>query len=209
MKKADGKSLLVLGLSGSIGMGKTTVAEMFKAEGVPVFSSDEAVHELYCEPHILTILENAFPGAVQNGIVDRSVLSAYIIDQPQNLKKLGSLIHPHVRTKEQAFLDNIRQQGGTIALLDIPLLFETGAENRVDYTIVVSASKEAQKQRVLKRPGMTEKKLNAILAHQMDDAEKRVRADFVIDTGKDIKLTRQDVHFLLKQLRTLQEKDNA
>lgn len=209
MKMPGGESLLILGLTGSIGMGKTTVADMFKAEGVPVFSSDAAVHQLYHEQKMLILLEDAFPGVVKGGVVDRTALSTYIVGQPENLKKLELLVHPHVRAKEQVFLNDVLMHDGDIVMLDHPLLFETGADKRVDYIIVVSAPEDIQKKRVMARPGMTEEKLNVILAHQMRDEEKRARANFIIDTGKDIKSTRKQVHLLLKQLRSDRKNNNA
>jgi dephospho-CoA kinase len=174
--------MIVLGLTGSIGMGKTTTAHMFAAEGVPVHSADAVVHQLYAGK-AAPLIEAAFPGTLVNGVVDRDRLSARVLDDPAALKRLEAIVHPLVRAQEEAFLDEARQHCTRLVLLDIPLLFETGADSRCDKVVVVTAPPQIQRERVLARPGMSEAKLAAILTRQVPDEEKRTRADFVIDTG--------------------------
>ncbi|MDH7784193.1 dephospho-CoA kinase [Ochrobactrum sp. 19YEA23] len=191
--------MIVLGLTGSIGMGKTTASNMFAEAGVPVYSADDAVHQLY-SGRAAPLIEAAFPGTVANGIVDREKLSAEVIGKPDALKKLESIVHPLVREEEEAFLREAEAQGSAIALVDIPLLFETGGEKRVDRIVVVSAPADIQRARVLARPGMTEEKLDAILARQTPDAEKRARADFVLDTSGSFDNLRQQITTVIQKL---------
>lgn len=193
--------MIILGLTGSIGMGKSTTAQMFADAGIPVYSADAAVHRLY-SGRATPLIEAAFPGTTNENGVDREKLSAAVLGKPEAIRKLEAIVHPLVREEEQAFLEKARQAGADIALLDIPLLFETGGENRVDRVVVVSAPAEVQRQRVLARPGMTEEKLDAILARQMPDAEKRARADFVVDTGKGMDAAREEVAEIIRRLRT-------
>ncbi|UWF58853.1 dephospho-CoA kinase [Brucella sp. 2716] len=174
--------MIILGLTGSIGMGKTTAAGMFAEAGVPVYSADDAVHRLY-SGRAAPLIEAAFPGTVENGIVNREKLFKAVIGQPEAIKKLEAVVHPLVREEEDAFRREAEKSGAAIALVDIPLLFETGAEKRVDKVVVVSAPTDIQHTRVLARPGMTQEKLKAILVRQIPDAEKRSRADFVLDTS--------------------------
>jgi dephospho-CoA kinase len=192
--------MIILGLTGSIGMGKTTAANMFAESGVPVYSADDAVHELY-SGRAAPLIEAAFPGTVVDGMVDRAKLSGAVLGKPDALKKLESIIHPLVHEEEQAFLAKARANGAEIALIDIPLLFETGGESRVDKVAVVSAPAEIQRERVLSRPGMTEEKFEAILARQMKDAEKRARADFIIDSSGSFEETRLQIDAIIAELR--------
>ncbi|MFK3664550.1 dephospho-CoA kinase [Ochrobactrum teleogrylli] len=191
--------MIILGLTGSIGMGKTTASNMFAEAGVPVYSADDAVHRLY-SGRAAPLIEAAFPGTVTNGTVDREKLSAAVIGKPDALKKLEAIVHPLVREEEEAFLREAEAQGSAIALVDIPLLFETGGEKRVDRIVVVSAPADIQRARVLARPGMTEEKLDAILARQIPDAEKRARADFVLDTSGSFDNLRQQITAVIEKL---------
>lgn len=192
--------MIILGLTGSIGMGKTTASNMFAEAGVPVYSADDAVHALYAG-RAVPLIEAAFPGTVQYGTVDRAKLSAAVLGKPEALKKLESIIHPLVHEEEAAFLARARADGADIALIDIPLLFETGGNNRVDKVAVVSAPADFQRERVLARPGMTEEKFAAILARQMPDAEKRARADFIIDSSGELEETRAQITAIIAELR--------
>jgi dephospho-CoA kinase len=192
--------MIVLGLTGSIGMGKSTTAKMFAEAGVPVHDSDEAVHRLYAGK-AAPLIEAEFPGVAVGGIIDRTKLAARVLGNPDALKKLEALIHPLVRADADAFLARHRAAGASLAVLDIPLLFETGGRDRVDKVVVVSAAPDVQRERVLARPGMTVEKFEAILARQMPDAEKRRRADFVIDTGKGFDAARKQVIRIVDGLR--------
>jgi dephospho-CoA kinase len=191
--------MIVLGLTGSIGMGKSTAAKIFAEAGVPVHDSDEAVHRLYAG-EAAPLVEAAFPGTVRHGVVDRVALGDQVFGKPEALKKLEAIIHPLVRADADAFLDNSRAAGASLAVLDIPLLFETGGRDRVDKVVVVSAPADVQRERVLARPGMTEEKFASILARQVPDAEKRSRADFVIDTGGELDDTRRAVRQVVAAL---------
>lgn len=191
--------MIVLGLTGSIGMGKSTAAKMFADEGVPVHDSDEAVHRLYAGK-AAPLVEAAFPGTVVDGSVDRTLLAAKVLGDPQAMKRLEAIIHPLVRADADAFVARHRAARAPLVVLDIPLLFETSGENRVDRIAVVSASGEIQRERVLARPGMSEEKLASILARQVPDAEKRRQADFVIDTGGSFEATRAAVKQIVAEL---------
>lgn len=191
--------MIILGLTGSIGMGKSTTAQMFRDAGVPVHDSDEAVHRLYAGA-AAPLIEARFPGTVDNGVVDREKLSKQVLGQPEALRDLERIIHPLVRADADAFLQASRAAGAAFAVMDIPLLFETQGEGRVDKIAVVSAPEAVQRARVLARPGMTSEKLEAILARQVPDAEKRARADFIIDTGSGLDATRRDVQAIITQL---------
>lgn len=184
--------MIVLGLTGSIGMGKSTTAAMFREAGVPVHDSDEAVHRLYAGL-AAPLIEEAFPGTVVGGVVDRNRLAARVIDDKPALKRLEAIIHPLVRADAAAFLVRHREAGVPVVVLDIPLLFETQGRERVDKVVVVTAPAEVQRARVLARPGMTEEKFAAILRLQVPDAEKRRLADFVIDTGQGMEAARAAV----------------
>jgi len=191
--------MIVLGLTGSIGMGKSTAAAMFADEGVPVHDADAAVHRLYAG-RAAPLIEAEFPGTVIDGIVDRQLLGAEVLNDPDALKRLEAIVHPLVRGEEEAFLADARKSGAPLALLDIPLLYETGAETRCDKVVVVSAPAAIQRERVLRRPGMSKEKFAAILAKQLPDAEKRARADIVIDTGDGFDATRAAVKAVVAEL---------
>ncbi|MBZ9870974.1 dephospho-CoA kinase [Mesorhizobium sp. BR1-1-9] len=184
--------MIVLGLTGSIGMGKSTTAKMFADAGVPVHDSDETVHRLYAGK-AAPLVEAAFPGTTGAGGVDRAKLGARVLGDAAALKRLEAIIHPLVRADADAFLARNRAAGAPLAVLDIPLLFETGGRDRVDRVVVVTAPAEVQRQRVLARPGMSEEKLASILASQVPDAQKRRRADFVIDTSQGLDAARAEV----------------
>ncbi|WP_019565947.1 dephospho-CoA kinase [Agrobacterium sp. 10MFCol1.1] len=191
--------MIVIGLTGSIGMGKTTTAKLFAAEGIPVLDSDAVVHDLY-SAEAVPMIEAAFPGTTISGTVDRLELGNILRENPANFSKLEAIVHPLVRERQEAFLRKAREENQNFAVLDIPLLFETGAETRVDKVVVVSCAPEIQRQRVLSRPGMTEEKLELILARQMPDAEKRRRADFIIDSGNGVEAARDQVREILQRL---------
>lgn len=191
--------MIVIGLTGSIGMGKTTTAKLFAEEGVPVLDSDEVVHGLY-RAEAVSLIEAAFPGTTRSGTVDRQKLGDILRQNPANFTRLEEIVHPLVRDKQEAFLAKARKDDRAFAVLDIPLLFETGAEGRVDKVVVVSCAPEIQRERVLSRPGMTEEKFEMILARQMPDAEKRRRADFVVDSGNGVEAARDQVKEILQKL---------
>src|SRR3954471_2064534 len=175
--------MFVLGLTGSLGMGKSTTARFFAEEGVPVHDADAVVHRLY-EGEAAAAIEAAFPGTTAGGRVDRERLAASVLHAPAALKRLEAIVHPLVHAAEQRLLEHAEARGEKVAVLDIPLLFETGGDQRVDAVVVVSAPVELQQSRVLARLGMTKEKLEAVLRRQLPDAEKRRRADFVVDTSR-------------------------
>ncbi|MGX8011092.1 dephospho-CoA kinase [Mesorhizobium sp. ORM8.1] len=191
--------MIVLGLTGSIGMGKSATAGMFAEAGVPVHDSDETVHRLYSGKAV-PLVEAAFPGTTQAGVVDRVKLAAKVLADPAALKTLEAIVHPLVRADADAFLARHREAGAPLAVLDIPLLFETGGRNRVDKVVVVTAAPDIQRARVLARPGMSEEKFAAILAKQVPDAEKRRQADFIIDTGHGFEAAREAVGAIIAEL---------
>lgn len=192
--------MLIIGLTGSIGMGKSTVAVRLRELGVPVFDSDAEVHRLYAAEAV-PLIEAAFPGSTADGKVDRQKLSAAVIAAPTGFKQIEQIIHPLVRQGQRRFLTEARERGEALAVLEIPLLFETGADRLVDVTIVVSAPAEVQRARVLARPGMTAEKLDVILGRQTPDAAKRARADFVVDTGTTLDETRAQIDSIVAVLR--------
>lgn len=191
--------MTVLGLTGSIGMGKSTTAKMFVDAGVPVHDSDETVHRLYAGKAV-PLVEAAFPGTVIAGSVDRTELARRVLGNAAALKTLEAIVHPLVRADADAFLARHRAAGAPLVVLDIPLLFETGGRNRVDKVVVVTAPADIQRARVLARPDMSEEKLAAILAKQVPDAEKRRQADFVIDTGEGMDAARAAVGAIIAEL---------
>ena len=191
--------MIRIGLTGSIGMGKSTTAKMFAAEGVPVHDADATVHALY-SGRAAPLIEAAFPGTVSDGKVDRLLLSPHVLGKPEAMKKLEAIVHPLVREEEQLFLKRARADHRRIVMLDIPLLFETGGEARVDVVVVVTADAQVQRDRVLARPGMSEDRFEAILAKQMPDAEKRRRAHFLVDTGRGMEAAKRQVRAILKAL---------
>lgn len=194
--------MITIGLTGSIGMGKSTTAALFAAEGVPVYDADAEVHTLYAPGGgAVDAVETAFPGVVKDGAVDREALGARVFGDPKALKALEAVVHPLVAASRQAFFDRARAQNADIVVLDIPLLFETGGEKTVDVVVVVSAPAAVQRERVLARPNMAAAKLDAILARQTHDAEKRARAHFVIDTGRGLEAARDQVRDVITALR--------
>jgi dephospho-CoA kinase len=192
--------MIVLGLTGSAAMGKSATAKMFADEGVPVFDADAAVHRLY-ESAAVALVEAAFPGVVVAGRIDRDRLGKRVLNNPDALKQLEAIVHPLVRAEQDRFRREAQESGAPIAVLDIPLLFETGGDKRTDAVVVVSAPADVQRTRLLERPGATEDKIDAILARQMSDAEKRARADFVVDTSRGFDAARADVRRILEQIR--------
>ncbi len=194
--------MIIIGLTGSIGMGKSTVAAMFAEEGVPVLDSDATVHALYAPGgRAVAPVEAAFPGVTKNGGIDRAMLSMHVVGNAGATKRLEEIVHPLVRAAQAEIIQAHRDAGAPLLLMDIPLLFEGDGHKAVDKTVVVSAPPNVQRARVLARPGMTEAKFEAILALQMPDAEKRARADFVIDTGASLDETRAQVRAVLDALR--------
>ena len=194
--------MFVLGLTGSLGMGKSTTARFFAEAGIPVHDADAVVHRLY-ESEAVPAIEAAFPGATAGGIVDRVKLAARVVNDPTALKRLEDIVHPLVHEAEQRLLADAQGKGEQIVVLDIPLLFETGGDRRVDAVVVVSAPPEVQKARILERPGMTVEKLESILARQIPDAEKRRRADFVVDTSRGFEAARTQVRAILDVVATM------
>jgi dephospho-CoA kinase len=189
----------VVGLTGSIAMGKSTLAGMFRALGVPVFDADAAVHEIY-RGDTARAVEAAFPGVVDNGAVDRARLGARVAGDPAALKRLESIVHPAVAALRAKFLDAARANGARLAIVDVPLLFETGGDRAVDAVVVVSASAEIQRARALSRPGADAARFEALLARQTPDVEKRRRAHFVIDTGGTLEESRRQAEDVLRAL---------
>jgi dephospho-CoA kinase len=187
--------MFIIGLTGSIGMGKTTTARLFAEEGVPVHDADAAVHQLY-QGEAAGAIEAAFPGTTREGKVDRTVLGKRVVGDPPAMRLLEAIVHPMVREAEKRFLAAAAASGAPVAVLDIPLLFETGGESRVDAVVVVSAPGRVQRARVLER-GMSQAQFEALLARQMPDAEKRRRADFVVDSSKGIEPARAQVRAIL------------
>jgi dephospho-CoA kinase len=189
--------MVVLGLTGSIGMGKTTTARFFAEAGVPVFDADAAVHRLYAGEAVAAI-EAAFPDTTTEHGVDRGKLAQAVVGDPAALARLETIIHPLVRREELRFIDEANKAGARVAVLDIPLLFETGRDSLVDAVVVVSAPPEVQRARVFERPGMTDEKFRALLEKQMPDEEKRRRADFVVDSSGSYDSARAQVHAILR-----------
>ena len=193
----------IVGLTGSIGMGKTTTAQLFAEAGVPVYDADSAVHALYAPGGAaVSLVGERFPGAARDGAVDRAALSAQVAGDPEKLRALEALVHPLLADGRAAFFRQAAAAGADVVLLDVPLLFETGGDRMMHAVVVVSAPEAVQRERVLARPGMTPDKLAAILARQTPDAEKRARADFVIDTGGGLEAARDEVRRVLSTLRT-------
>lgn len=202
--------MLVVALTGSIGMGKSTTSAMFAARGVPVWDADAAVHRIYGPGGAAVAgVEALFPGVTGPDGVDRTALSARVLGDPDRLKQLEALVHPLVGQDRAAFLADARAAGAPLALVDVPLLFETGGQAYVDAVIVVSCDAQTQRRRVLARPGMTEAKLDAILARQTPDATKRSMADFVVDTGQGLDHAREQVAAIHQTLLQRAERDHA
>ncbi len=192
--------MFILGLTGSIGMGKSTTAKFFAEEGVPVYDADAAVHRLY-EGEATPAIEAAFPGTTVGGKVDRDKLARAVLGDAAAIKRLEGIVHPLVHNARERFLREVEQSGAPIAVLDIPLLFETGGDKRCDAVVVVSAPAEVQKTRAFERPGMNDEKLAAILANQVPDAEKRARADFVVETSQGFEHARTQVREILASIK--------
>lgn len=189
--------MFILGLTGSVGMGKSTTAKFFAAEGVPVHDSDATVHALY-EGEAVAAVEKAFPGTTAGGKVDREKLAARVLGKPDEIARLEKIVHPLVARARDKFLSTAAAQAEPVVVLDVPLLFETGGERLCDAVVVVSAPADLQRQRTFERPGMTEAKFQAILQKQMPDAEKRRRADFVVDTSQGFEPAHAQVREILR-----------
>jgi dephospho-CoA kinase len=190
--------MIVLGLTGSIGMGKSTTATLFAEAGVPVYDADAAVHRLY-DGEAVAAIEAAFPGTTANGKVDRNRLSACVVHDSAAMRRLEEIVHPMLGASRQKFLQEAEQSGAPVAVIDVPLLFETGGEKRVDAVVVVTTTAELQRERILARPNMSEEKLEAMLARQMPDAEKRKRAHFVVDTSHGLDPVRARIRDILTE----------
>ena len=197
--------MFVLGLTGSLGMGKSATAKMFAEEGVPVHDADAVVHALY-EGAAVTPIESAFPGTTSDGRVDREKLGQRVLGDPAALRQLETIVHPLVARARDRFLGEAERGGAKVALLDIPLLYETGGDRRCDAVVVVSAPAEVQRQRAFERPEMTEAKFQAILAKQMPDSEKRRRADFVVDTSRGFDAAREQVREILGKVAKMEKR---
>jgi dephospho-CoA kinase len=188
--------MIILGLTGSIGMGKSTTAKLFAEAGVPVYDADAMVHRLY-EGEAVPAIEAAFPGTTVDGKIDRNRLSAQVVHDSSAMRRLEQIVHPMLGASRQKFLDDAEQSGAPVAVVDVPLLFETGGEKRVDAVVVVTTTPEIQRQRILARDNMTGEKLDALLARQLPDAEKRKRADFVVDTSHGLDPVRARIRDIL------------
>jgi dephospho-CoA kinase len=188
----------VLGLTGSIGMGKSTTAKLFAEAGVPVYDADATVHKVY-EGEAAPAIEAAFPGTTSGGKVDRAKLSAKVVHDSTAMKRLEEIVHPMLRAYHQRFLDDAEKSGAPVAVVDVPLLFETGGDKRVDAVVVVTTSPEIQRERILARGTMSHEALEAILARQMPDAEKRKRADFLVDTSHGVDPVRARIRDILEE----------
>jgi len=189
----------ILGLTGSMGMGKSTTAKLFAEAGVPVYDADATVHMIY-QGEATPVIEAAFPGTTDNGRVDRSKLSASVVHDPLAIKRLESIVHPMLRAHHQQFIDDAERSGAAVAVVDVPLLFETGGDKRVDAVVVVTTSPQIQRERILARGTMTSEALEGLLARQMPDAEKRARADFVVDTSRGLDPVRERIRDILDQV---------
>ena len=189
----------IVGLTGSIGMGKSTTAKLFAEAGVPVYDADAAVHKIY-EGEAAPAIEAAFPGTTVEGRVDRAKLSAKVVHDAAAIKQLEQIVHPMLGASRKKFLDDAERAGAPVVVMDIPLLFETGGEKRVDAVVVVTTSPESQRERILARGTMTSEALDAILARQLPDAEKRERADFVVDTSHGLDPVRARLRDILAEV---------
>jgi dephospho-CoA kinase len=200
--------MIRIGLTGSIGMGKSTTAGLFADEGIPVNDADAVVHALY-RGEAVEPVEAAFPGVVKDGAIDRAELARQLALQPHRFADLEAIVHPLVRQTEQHFLAEQERRGADMVLLDIPLLFESGAAERVDIIVVVTCDPQVQRQRVLARPGMTEDKFAMILSRQVPDADKRQKADFIIDTGHGLDEARKRVRAIIAEIRQGKRSDTV
>jgi len=190
--------MIILGLTGSIGMGKSTTAKLFAEAGVPVYDADAAVHRLY-EGEAAAAIEATFPGTTVEGKVDRARLSSRVVHDPAAMKRLEGIVHPMLGASRQRFLDDAERSGAPVAVVDVPLLYETGGEKRVDAVVVVTTTPEIQRERILGRENMSNEKLDAILARQLPDREKRARADFIVDTSNGLDPVRARIRDILDQ----------
>jgi len=197
--------MLILGLTGSIGMGKSTTAKLFMEAGVPVYDADAAVHQLY-EGEAAPAIEAAFPGTTANGKVDRAKLSARVVHDPAAMRQLEQIVHPMLGASRQKFFADAEAAGAPIVVVDVPLLYETGGEKRVDAVVVVTTTPELQRERVLARGTMDAAKLDAIIAKQMPDAEKRKRADFIVDTSHGLDPVRARIRDILAEVVKMPER---
>ena len=194
--------MILLGLTGSIGMGKSTTAAMFREAGVPVYDADAEVHASYAKGGAcVEPLGATFPGVVRDGAVDREALRQAVLGKPEVMQRLNSIVHPIIGALRTSFFEDAAAAGADLVVMDIPLLYETGGEARMDAVAVVTATPEIQRERVLQREGMSPERLDAILAQQMPDAEKRARADFVIDTGHGLEPVRRQVAEIIAIMR--------
>jgi dephospho-CoA kinase len=191
--------MIILGLTGSIGMGKSTTAKLFAEAGVPVYDADATVHRIY-QGEAAPVIEAAFPGTTADGKVDRARLSAKVVHDPAAIQRLEQIVHPMLRSYHQKFLQDAEQAGAPVVVMDVPLLFETGGEKRVDAVVVVTTAPEVQRERILARGTMTAEALDAILARQTPDAEKRRRADFVVDTSHGLEPVRVQIRDILAEV---------
>lgn len=191
--------MIILGLTGSIGMGKSTTAKLFAEAGVPVYDADATVHKIY-QGEAAPAIEAAFPGTTSDGKVDRAKLSAKVVHDPAAMQRLEQIVHPMLRGYHRKFLDDAEQGGAPVVVMDVPLLFETGGEKRVDAVVVVTTAPEVQRERILARGTMTAETLDAILARQTPDAEKRRRADFVVDTSHGLDPVRARIRDILAEV---------
>lgn len=189
--------MFTIGLTGSIGMGKSTTAEIFRSLGAPVYDSDKAVHDLY-DSEAVPEVGDLFPSCLRDGKIDRAKLAERVLSDPQALKRLEAIIHPLVQARKTSFLQAQAARGARLVVLDVPLLFETSGDRNVDLVLVVSAPTSVQKARVLARPGMTAEKFDAIIAKQMSDAEKRRRAHVVVDTGRGLSAAREQIQEIMR-----------
>ncbi len=197
--------MFILGLTGSLGMGKSATAKMFAAEGVPVHDADAVVHRLY-DGEATPQIEAAFPGTTKDGKVDREKLGKRVLGDAAAITRLEQIVHPLVGAAAARFLAEAERSGAAVAVLDVPLLYETGGDKRCDAVVVVSAPAEVQRARAFERPGMTEEKLAALLAKQMPDAEKRARAEFVVDTSHGFEAARARVRDILKAVAKMKKR---
>jgi dephospho-CoA kinase len=197
--------MIILGLTGSIGMGKSTTAKLFAEAGVPVYDADATVHRIY-QGEAAPAIEAAFPGTTSDGKVDRARLSAKVVHDPAGMQRLEQIVHPMLRSYHQKFLDEAERSGAPVVVMDVPLLFETGGEKRVDAVVVVTTAPEVQRERILARGTMTAETLDAILARQTPDAEKRRRADFVVDTSHGLDPVRARIRDILAEVAKMPQR---
>ena len=202
--------MIVLGLTGSIGMGKSATADLFREEGVPVYDADAAVHALYAKGGAAVApVEAAFPGVMVDGAIDRMALRTHVLDDAEAMRKLEAIVHPLAGDAQKQFRDKAREDGARFVVLDIPLLYEAGGYAYCDYVAVVTAPAEVQRERVLSRPGMTEETFESILARQMPDAEKRAKADFIISTAHGFEFAADCIRAIVSLMNRLVEEANS